>query len=128
VKQEIRQIRKVTLDEVKALKSAISEDDSRRLMKEVQHLCCRHFTSTGTPPLLSLYSTCALSEYICLSNQQAIHSQSSTIIIVQCRIATSTAASYNTLTDLRDGTTLTHTAVVCCVCRSTRQPRRRWRR
>ncbi|CAE7670610.1 frr [Symbiodinium microadriaticum] len=35
VKQEIRQIRKVSMDDVKKLKSQVSEDDSRKLMKEI---------------------------------------------------------------------------------------------
>lgn len=35
VKQEIRHIRKTTLDEVKALKGSISEDDTKRISKEV---------------------------------------------------------------------------------------------
>jgi ribosome recycling factor len=39
VKQELRHIRKNTLDEVKALKKgSIPEDDLKRLSKEVRHM------------------------------------------------------------------------------------------
>ena len=38
MKQEVRQIRKVAMDEVKQLKGKLPEDESRKLMKEVSCL------------------------------------------------------------------------------------------